>query len=156
MKQAKEFINDYLFKHNVNKKEFMSRSRKRDLVFHRLIVSNVLRRVFDLGFDNCGKLINRDHSSVIYHVKEYDTLSEIYKDYKTAYDIASSFARSYLDKTDKHADIVHRLLVSNNVLRDNINNKKLEIDSLRIELLKVKRELKSIKQDYKELKYNYV
>ena len=156
MKQAKNFIEDYLVKHKITKKEFMSRSRKRELVFHRLIVSNVLRRVFDLGLDNCGKLINRDHSSVIYHVKEYDKLSKIYKDYFNAYALASSFARSYLDDKDKHADIVHRLLVSNNVLRENINSKKEEIEDIKTEMFKLKREIKELKQTNKELKYNYV
>ena len=92
----------------------------------------------------------------VYETNTNTTKFKIYKDYFNAYAIASSFAQSYLDEKDKHADIVHRLLISNNVLRDNIYSKKEEIEDIKVEMFKLKKEIKELKQTNKELRYNYV
>jgi len=156
MNEARKFIDDYLIKHNINKIEFLSGVRKRDLVFHRVILANVLRNVFNFELRICGELLNRDHSSLIHYEKEYDKLHKIYKEYFSAYTFASSFAKTYLKDKDKHVGLVHRLLVSNNVLRENINAKKIEMDKVKFENIKLKKQIEELIQTNKELRYNYV
>lgn len=156
MKQVKEYIKDYIAQNKLDKDLFYSKSRKRELVFHRLILSNILRKVFNLGLQQCGDLLNRDHSSVLYHLKEYETLSSIYPDYVNAYRTAEFLAQSYIDEKDKTADIVQRLLLSNNALRGKLKDRIELLTDARKQIEHLNIKIEDLKQEVKNLKYNYV
>jgi len=55
--------------------DLKSKCRKRELVFMRYVLYKYLRSL-GLSFDSIGKYFNRDHSTVIHGIKEYNLMSE--------------------------------------------------------------------------------
>lgn len=146
---AKEFIKHYLSYNHIETDDFLGKSRIRELVFHRIIVSVVLVKMFDLGLVGCGRLINRDHSSVIHYLKKYKDLSEIYKEYETSYNQAVGLANIYRQDEISN-DFVSTILTSNSKLREKLLNKGRIIENLQAENVGLKLQIKKLK---KELEY---
>jgi len=146
---AKEFIKHYLNYNHVNYDDFMGKCRERQLVYHRTIVSVVLVKMFDLGLVDCGKLINRDHSSIIHHCKKFDDLRDIYKEYDNSYTQAVGLANIYI-QDEVTNDFVSSILTSNSKLREKILNKGRIIENLQAENVGLKLQVKQLK---KELDY---
>ena len=146
---AKEFIKHYLNYNHVNYDEFMGKCRERQLVYHRTIVSVVLVKMFDLGLVDCGRLINRDHSSIIHHCKKFEDLCGIYKEYNTSYMQAVGLANIYI-QDEVTNDFVSSILTSNSKLREKLLNKGRIIENLQAENVGLKLQIKKLK---KELDY---
>lgn len=146
---AEEFLKHYLNYNHIDYDEFMSKSRDSKLVFHRIIASVVIIRMFDLGLAQCGRLLNRDHSSIVHYSKKYKDLSEIYKEYKTSYNQAVGLANIY-NQDEVNNDFVSSILTSNSKLREKILNSLRIIENLQTENVVLKRKLNKLE---KELQY---
>jgi chromosomal replication initiation ATPase DnaA len=78
--ENKELLNEVILKYEVNTK-----SRKRDKVYARFVISKYLR---NKGWSLCkiGEALNRDHSNIVYALKQFDNLkNEI--DFKHIYSV---------------------------------------------------------------------
>ena len=49
------------------------KSRKQDVVYTRMTIAYFLRRHTILSTTEIGRLINRDHSTIVYYLKVYDS-----------------------------------------------------------------------------------
>ena len=62
--------------------EVQSKGRQRNLVYNRCLIANYLySHCYDLTLQKIGKLINRDHTSIIHYLKSHKNLL-YYTDYK--------------------------------------------------------------------------
>lgn len=57
---------------SVTYEEILSRCRKRELCFARMTIGRFLRKYTALSLAEIGKLINRDHSTIIYYLNSFD------------------------------------------------------------------------------------
>jgi len=78
--ENKELLNEVIAKYEVNTK-----SRKRDKVYARFVISKYLR---NKGWSLCkiGEELNRDHSSIVYALKQFDILKNE-MDFKYVYSV---------------------------------------------------------------------
>lgn len=49
------------------------RSRKQEVVYTRMMIAHFLRQYTILSTTEIGRLINRDHSTIVHHLKAYDS-----------------------------------------------------------------------------------
>jgi hypothetical protein len=59
----------------IDEMDLKSKSRLREKVYGRFIVYKYLRN-YNLSLDRIGKFFNRDHSTVLHGLKQYELLSE--------------------------------------------------------------------------------
>jgi hypothetical protein len=78
--ENKELLNEVIAKYEVNTK-----SRKRDKVYARFVISRYLR---NKGWSLCkiGKALNRDHSNIVYGLKQFELLKNE-MDFKYVYSV---------------------------------------------------------------------
>lgn len=58
------------------------RSRKQDVVYTRMTIAHFLRKYTKLSTTEIGKLINRDHATILYYLKAYDSEFRFNKDFR--------------------------------------------------------------------------
>ena len=58
------------------------RSRKQEVVYTRMIIAYFLRQYTTLSTTKIGRLINRDHSTIIHYLKAYDSEFRFNKDFR--------------------------------------------------------------------------
>lgn len=58
------------------------KSRKQEIVYTRMTIAYFLRRCTTLSTTEIGKLINRDHSTIIHYLKAYDSEFRFNKDFR--------------------------------------------------------------------------
>jgi len=78
--ENKELLNEVIAKYEVNTK-----SRKRDKVYARFVISKYLKNK-GWSLQKIGKELNRDHSSIIYALKQFDILKNE-MDFKHIYSV---------------------------------------------------------------------
>lgn len=62
---------------NVSVVDVLGKSHERDVVSIRFIIANHLRNEIGLTLHKTGQLMNRDHSSIAYYVRQYNALTSI-------------------------------------------------------------------------------
>jgi hypothetical protein len=73
--------------------------RKRPVVYARNAICAVSRECYGMNLKSIGKIINRDHSNVIYSLKQHDILMQYDKEYKAQYETFYSLTHNLpLDK----------------------------------------------------------
>ncbi len=78
--ENKELLNEVIAKYEVNTK-----SRKRDKVYARFVISRYLKNK-GWSLQKIGKALNRDHSSIVYGLKQFDILKNE-MDFKYIYSV---------------------------------------------------------------------
>jgi hypothetical protein len=78
--ENKELLNEVIAKYEVNTK-----SRKRDKVYARFVISKYLRNK-GWSLQKIGEELNRDHSSIVYALKQFDILKNE-MDFKHIYSV---------------------------------------------------------------------
>lgn len=63
--------------------ELLSTSRKRELVWPRFILITYMRRELSMTLKDIGKFFNRDHSTVLYAISQYDNLYMYDREFKS-------------------------------------------------------------------------
>ena len=58
------------------------RSRKQDVVYTRMTIAYFLRRHTTLSTTEIGRLINRDHSTIVHYLKTYDSEFRFNKEFR--------------------------------------------------------------------------
>lgn len=71
MQEITKIVDNYCELNEITKEELLNRSRKREFIEKRVILINILRKK-RFTFELIGKVMNLDHSTVIYHTKDFD------------------------------------------------------------------------------------
>lgn len=82
-------------KWNVSIDDVCGRSRKQEVVYTRMIIAYFLRQYTTLSTTKIGRLINRDHSTIIHYLKTYDSEFRFNKDFRN---FAESINRELQEK----------------------------------------------------------
>tara|TARA_R100000773_G_C4219720_1_gene118343 strand:- start:1824 stop:2210 length:387 start_codon:yes stop_codon:yes gene_type:complete len=121
MINLKDFLNSYVIANNINRDEFISSSRKREIVDSRMIYFAVARNLGGYTLSELGKSVNRDHATVMYAIRNYDHLSSYDESMKHKYYKASIIFRTleYKPKAER-IGLIDTLFESNRKLRQRI------------------------------------
>jgi len=121
MINLKDFLNSYVIANNINRDEFISSSRKREIVDSRMIYFAVARNLGGYTLSELGKSVNRDHATVMYAIRNYDHLSSYDETMKHKYYKASIIFRTleYKPKAER-IGLIDTLFESNRKLRQRI------------------------------------
>lgn len=71
MQEINKIVENYCDLNEITKEELLNRSRKREFIEKRAILINILRKK-RFTFELIGKVMNLDHSTVMYHTKDFD------------------------------------------------------------------------------------
>lgn len=71
MQEINKIVNNYCDLNEITKEELLNKCRKREFIEKRMILINILRKK-RFTFELIGKVMNLDHSTVIYHTKDFD------------------------------------------------------------------------------------
>ena len=82
-------------KWNVNLEDICGRSRKQEIVYPRMVIACFLRQHTALSTTEIGRLINRDHSTIIHYLKTYDSEFRFNKEFRN---FAESIKRELQEK----------------------------------------------------------
>ena len=124
----------------VNVSTLLSKTRKREIVFHRVILGTMLFNFMEAGYTAVGRVMNRDHATIMHYVKSYNSLSDVYPEYTRAYNIALAVAFHYKEQGRKNINTITEMLMSSNQkLRARILEQLEEIEELVFEVRKLKR-----------------
>jgi chromosomal replication initiation ATPase DnaA len=63
--------------YSININEFRSKSRLREIVYARALVSYVLRVCYNLSLPKIGTLMMQDHATILHHVRQINNFIEI-------------------------------------------------------------------------------
>lgn len=121
MINLKDFLNSYVIANNINRDEFISSSRKREIVDSRMIYFAVARNLGGYTLSELGKSVNRDHATVMYAIRNYDHLSSYDESMKHKYYKASIIFRTleYKPKAER-IGLIDTLFETNRKLRQRI------------------------------------
>ena len=121
MINLKDFLNSYVVANNINREEFVSSSRKREIVDSRMIYFAVARNLGGYTLSELGKSVNRDHATVMYAIRNYEHLSSYDESMKHKYYKASIIYRTleYKPKAER-IGLIDTLFETNRKLRQRI------------------------------------
>ena len=77
----------------MNLEDVCGRSRKQEIVYPRMVIACFLRQHTALSTTEIGRLINRDHSTIIHYLKTYDSEFRFNKEFR-------NFAESIKEELD--------------------------------------------------------
>ena len=81
--------------YGITLKQLTGNSRTRNCVMPRQIISYIFREIFNYGLEDIGKIINRDHSCVVYNVKNVKNYMDVDKVFKVTVNKLCNFAKFY-------------------------------------------------------------
>ena len=121
MINLKDFLNSYVIANDINRDEFISSSRKREIVDSRMIYFAVARNLGGYTLSELGKSVNRDHATVMYAIRNYEHLSSYDESMKHKYYKASIIYRTleYKPKAER-IGLIDTLFATNRKLRQRI------------------------------------
>ena len=121
MINLKDVLNSYVIANNINRDEFISSSRKREIVDSRMIYFAVARNLGGYTLSELGKSVNRDHATVMYAIRNYEHLSSYDESMKHKYYKASIIYRTleYKPKAER-IGLIDTLFETNRKLRQRI------------------------------------
>jgi len=91
-----EIIREICSRCNVRWASVLSKSRVRVVVDARRLYCGLLRNVFGLKFQDIGKILNKNHATIVHNLQVHDNFVEILRSYKKNFEeIESMF---YLDE----------------------------------------------------------
>ena len=121
MINLKDFLNSYVIANDINRDEFISSSRKREIVDSRMIYFAVARNLGGYTLSELGKSVNRDHATLMYAIRNYEHLSSYDESMKHKYYKASIIYRTleYKPKAER-IGLIDTLFETNRKLRQRI------------------------------------
>ena len=121
MINLKDFLNSYVIANDIIRDEFISSSRKREIVDSRMIYFAVARNLGGYTLSELGKSVNRDHATVMYAIRNYEHLSSYDESMKHKYYKASIIYRTleYKPKAER-IGLIDTLFETNRKLRQRI------------------------------------
>ena len=113
---------------NINRKQLKSNIRLREIVDARRVYAVLCRLNFKLPLTFIGTFIKKDHATILYYVRQHETLHKTDALYRHNYTICEYALKNNPDlaKADNHIDA---LVAENEHLRNQVQNleEKLEL-----------------------------
>ena len=81
-----QIIHEICSRYNVEWTSILSRSRVRVIIDARRLYCGLLRNVFGLTFHQIGKILNKNHATIVHNAKIHDNFVRILKSYKKNYE----------------------------------------------------------------------
>lgn len=81
-----QIIREICSRYNVKWTSILSKSRQRTIIDARRLYCGILRGVFGLTFHQIGKILNKNHATIVHNVKIHDNFVRILKSYKRNYE----------------------------------------------------------------------
>ena len=81
-----QIIREICSRYNVKWLSILSKSRVGVIVDSRRMYCGILRNVFGLTFHQIGKILNKNHATIIHNLKIHDNFVRILKSYKKNYE----------------------------------------------------------------------
>lgn len=90
----------------IKKEEITSKKRDQNIAMARNIVGYILHKGVGITTTLTAKIINRDHSTVVYYNKMFDGNYNYYKDFKDVYDLVTGlFWSKFFTTEEKEIDL---------------------------------------------------
>ena len=93
MKETVEKVGRYIVCNGLD-----SDSRKRQLIYKRFYLFKYLRLNTDLSLEKIGKLFDKDHSTVVYGLSQYDNFKEDKEFFRLTIDLHEEFPLDFKKK----------------------------------------------------------
>lgn len=140
-------INDYIQKFfsvlDVSEEDIKSKERTRDLSDKRMILGYILNNFFEMTTTSTGKVINRDHSTIVHYCKVLPDIVSTDINFSKMYSRAKIIAYAYLENYNKEKGLIETLMNSNSTLRKILSSKDKELSAITKEMKELKKELTS-------------
>lgn len=125
-----QFIEDFCELHEISNYELFSNRRHRETVEKRMILAYFLRKGTQLSWSHIGKIMNRNHASMIHYVNKITDLIEGYPYMKEMFDKTNNLYAEYEFKLKEHNNIYQELLSENEKLRARIDRNEIMIKEI--------------------------
>ena len=138
-----DFFEDYCKKVDMTKEQLFSKSRKRDIVEKRMVLSYTLRKSLGMTFQQIGKVLNKNHASILYSVKSIENFIVVYPHIRHLYDMSNEVLLEHKQDLIEFYNSPIKTQIEREkklieILLDNNNMLKLKIKKLKKELYDIK------------------
>ena len=116
-----DFVEKYCELHEITQNKLFSSARHRPLVEKRMILAYFLRKGTNMSWKAIGKLMNKNHASMIHYVNKIETLITVYPYLKRMFDSTNELYSQFEHSFKEHSNIYKELLIENQKLKDRIN-----------------------------------
>ena len=120
------FVDEYCESLNINRTLLFSKRRDRDLVEKRMILALFLRNRVELTWVAIGKIMNRNHASIIHYIGKIEDYLDVYPHLQRMFTSTNKLFQGYRHLCRNESDIYSQLLIDNERLKSRIeSNEKL-------------------------------
>tara|TARA_R100000234_G_C4966881_1_gene164346 strand:+ start:515 stop:958 length:444 start_codon:yes stop_codon:yes gene_type:complete len=142
-KPLEDFFEDYCVKVNITLTQLFHKSRRRELVEHRMTLAYILRKSLGMTYQEIGRALKKNHATIINLVKNMENFISVYPDIKDLYGIAEETLldhKKYLiefynspitTQLEREKKLVEILLENNYKLKSKIKQLKSELDGIK-------------------------
>jgi len=133
------FFKEYCEKVDITIEELFLKSRKRDLVEKRMVLSYVLRKSLGMTYQDIGKSLEKNHASIIHSIKTIENFLSVYPHIKRLYSAADETLTDHKEKLIEFYNSPIRTEIEREkqlveILLDNNSKLKLKIKQLKKQL----------------------
>ncbi len=125
-----KFIDDFCDEYNVTLTLIQSPLRRRDLAEKRMMLSYFLRNRMGLTYQDIGNLLNRNHASIIYHVRLIEDFISHDVYFKLLHNSVEKIFNKYIDEFDDEVDMLSELYNENARLQRKLRKVESKIEML--------------------------
>jgi len=134
-----DFFEDYCKRVDITKEQLFSKSRKRDLVEKRMVLSYTLRKSLGMTYQQIGKSLDKNHASIIHSIKNIENFLVVYPHIRELYNISDEVLLEHKEnliefynspiktQIEREKKLVEILLDNNSILKSKIKHLKKEL-----------------------------
>tara|TARA_R100001594_G_scaffold50196_2_gene83306 strand:- start:709 stop:1161 length:453 start_codon:yes stop_codon:yes gene_type:complete len=125
-----EFIDDFCEQHNITITSLQSKTKRRDVADKRKMLSYFLRNKVGLTFEEVGKIMKKDHSTIVFHVKSVEDFLLYDKYFKILYNNVDKIYQKYTDNLKNDLDVLQDLVLDNERLKRKLKRVETNMEML--------------------------
>jgi hypothetical protein len=138
-----DFFEDYCKRVDITKEQLFSKSRKRDLVEKRMVLSYTLRKSLGMTYQQIGKSLDKNHASIIHSIKNIENFLSVYPHIRRLYTISDEVLLEHKEnliefynspirtQIEREKKLVEILLDNNSMLKSKIKQLKNQLNDVK-------------------------
>jgi hypothetical protein len=138
-----DFFEDYCKRVDITKEQLFSKSRKRDLVEKRMVLSYTLRKSLGMTYQQIGKSLDKNHASIIHSIKNIENFLSVYPHIRRLYNISDEVLLEHKEnliefynspiktQIEREKKLVEILLDNNSMLKSKIKQLKKQLNDVK-------------------------
>jgi hypothetical protein len=138
-----DFFEDYCKRVDITKEQLFSKSRKRDLVEKRMVLSYTLRKSLGMTYQQIGKSLDKNHASIIHSIKNIENFLAVYPHIRELYSISDEVLLEHKEnliefynspirtQIEREKKLVEILLDNNSILKSKIKQLKKQLNDVK-------------------------